>query len=69
MKKCAVINKKRCVACGACTKVCPRQAITIYKGIYARISEMCVGCGICTRVCPASAISLEGLHEKKEAME
>ncbi|KSV59513.1 4Fe-4S binding protein [Acetivibrio ethanolgignens] len=69
MKKRAIINKKRCVACGACSNVCPKQAITIYKGIYAQISEMCVGCGLCTRTCPASAVSLEVIHEEKEALE
>lgn len=68
MKKRAAINKKRCVACGACCKVCPKQALGIYKGIYATVSDRCVGCGLCTRTCPASAISLEVCNEEKETL-
>lgn len=57
-KKCANVNKD-CVACGACTKVCPRNSISIYKGIQARIDEnKCVGCGMCMKECPANAIEL-----------
>ena len=69
MKKSAIINKKRCVACGACANVCPRQALTIYKGIYAVVSDACIGCGKCAKICPTSAVSLEVLNEEKETME
>lgn len=68
MKKRAIINKNRCVACGACTKVCPKQALTIYKGIYAEASSLCIGCGLCAKTCPASAVSVEVLHEEKEIL-
>lgn len=59
-KKKAVVNTKECVACGCCIKVCPRNAISIPKGIHAVIDrELCVGCGKCAKECPASIISLE----------
>lgn len=59
-KKLAVIPKDECVACGCCKKVCPRSAISIYKGIYAVIdSDLCIGCGVCQRTCPASIIKME----------
>ncbi len=56
----ALVNKKNCVACGACTKECPRQVISIYKGCYALVDEMqCVGCGKCEKVCPAGCMIIK----------
>jgi Pyruvate/2-oxoacid:ferredoxin oxidoreductase delta subunit len=60
MKKRAVIQKKNCVACGCCVKVCPRSAISVPLGIHAEIDYgLCVGCGKCVKECPASIITLE----------
>lgn len=48
-----------CVACGSCVKVCPMQAIAIYKGIIADIDDKrCAGCGKCAKECPAGAIDI-----------
>ena len=59
MKKLAVPNQKICVACGVCMKVCRKDAISVYKGCYARIEEAkCVGCGLCAKACPAGCIDL-----------
>lgn len=58
MKK-AVVNQKECVACGVCKKICPRQAITIFYGIYADVNEdLCIGCKKCQKACPASVIQV-----------
>ena len=58
-KRKARVDESACVACGCCIKVCPKNAIEIWKGITARIlSESCVGCGRCARECPASVIEL-----------
>ena len=58
MKK-AIIDDKKCVACGACTDKCPKDAISIFRGITAVVDEdKCVGCTLCTRVCPANAITV-----------
>ncbi len=59
-KRKAAVNIRECVACGCCIKVCPRQAITVPRGIYAEIDEeLCIGCGKCAKECPASVITLE----------
>lgn len=59
-KRKAFVDKKNCVACGCCMKVCPMHAIEIYKGIVARVNfEKCVGCGKCARECPASVIEIQ----------
>lgn len=56
-KKYAVIGKN-CVACGCCVKVCPRDAVSIWKGVKAVVdTEMCVGCGKCAADCPAGAVT------------
>ncbi len=57
-KRYAKVDKKICVACGACTKECPKSAISIFQGCYAVIDEQnCVGCGKCAGICPAGCIS------------
>ena len=59
MKK-AYVNQKLCVACGCCLTACRLEAITIPKGIHARINPLkCVGCGLCAKICPASIITIK----------
>ncbi|MDO5410676.1 MAG: 4Fe-4S binding protein [Lachnospiraceae bacterium] len=59
-KKYALIKKENCVACGACQNECPKEAVAVWKGCYAKTDlERCVGCGRCAKVCPAAAISIE----------
>ncbi|MBR4599074.1 MAG: 4Fe-4S binding protein, partial [Treponema sp.] len=36
-KKYASVDEKRCVACGACANVCPRGAISVVHGCFARV--------------------------------
>lgn len=55
----AVVDINSCVACGCCKKACPKDAITIEKGLYSKIDEnLCVGCGRCAIACPADIITL-----------
>ena len=71
----AVVNRENCVACGACTGVCPQQIIKLVpeknqvhvlcsskdKGAVARknCDNACIGCMKCTTVCNFDAISVE----------
>lgn len=58
-KRYAQINRKICVACGTCLRVCPRGAITVVKGCYGAVdAAVCVGCGLCAKACPADCIEL-----------
>ena len=60
VKKCAIVDKKICAACGACTKVCPKGALSIWCGCYAVVdTEKCVGCGLCAWTCPAGCITIK----------
>lgn len=48
-----------CVACGCCVKVCPKRALTIDRGVCAKVDEgLCVGCGKCAKECPAGVIEI-----------
>ena len=59
MKKMAVVNQNRCVACGACVRACPRGALCVWRGCYADVNQdTCVGCGLCAKVCPAGCIAV-----------
>lgn len=45
-----------CIACGACSEVCPVSAIA--EGDVYRIDPaLCTDCGACQAECPADAIS------------
>ena len=58
-EKRAFVAEKDCVACGCCIKVCPIDAIAVYRGLYARVNaSKCVGCGKCMKECPASVIEI-----------
>lgn len=59
LKRCVQVEQKWCVACGACQKVCPKEAIAVRQGCYAGVDpEKCVGCGLCVKICPAGALSI-----------
>lgn len=62
LKRVAIVGPD-CVACGNCVKYCPFGAMTIYKGLYAKVDESkCKGCCQCAIACPADVI----VCEKKE---
>lgn len=53
----AVIDKSKCLGCGACTGVCPAAAISIASDGKAVVDpNKCAGCGQCAANCPAQAI-------------
>lgn len=58
-KRYAKVNIDRCVSCGACSKVCPKMAISVLDGCFARVDMVnCVGCGKCQKICPADCIEM-----------
>lgn len=66
MKKLAFVDQKICVACGACMKACPKDAISIWRGCYAVAEDTkCVGCGLCAKTCPAGCIAIKERSEIK----
>jgi len=57
----AIVDEKKCLACGGCISVCPQDAIS-WNGGKARVDQKkCISCAICIRTCPVGAIGTEGL--------
>jgi ferredoxin len=57
-----------CVACGTCIRVCPVGALSVPKGIRAKVdAEKCVGCGKCERACPAGVIEMAEREGERNA--
>lgn len=55
----ALVDKRKCLACGGCISVCPQDAIS-WNGNKAVVDkENCISCGICINTCPIGAISEE----------
>jgi NADH-quinone oxidoreductase subunit F len=54
------ISETDCSGCGACTKVCPTQAIKgEKKQSHSILAEVCSKCGSCKDVCKANAVMVQ----------
>ena len=50
-------DRERCIACVACCKACPTQAIRVRERQVALDPDRCIDCGECIRACPYDAVS------------
>ncbi len=50
----------RCIGCGACVGVCPRDAQVVSPNERHIIWERCDDCGDCVPVCPSAALDMAG---------
>ena len=71
----AVVDSKKCTACGKCVGVCPRSLIEIVsekdtvrvacssrdsgKTVRENCRSGCIGCSLCQKVCESEAIKVE----------
>ena len=57
-------DDERCFQCGACTGICPTEALSLKRPEMAVIfdAEKCSGFGLCVSVCPVKAmeVALDG---------
>jgi len=49
-----------CTHCGACTAICPTNALSINRDTMEVLfdSELCSGCELCVPVCPPRAMEV-----------
>ena len=55
----AVVDKEKCLGCGACAEGCPVEAIKVVDGVATVKKDDCVSCGACKEACPAEAIEIK----------
>ncbi len=53
-------NQERCTHCGACTGICPSQALRIERESMEVIfdDDACVACELCVRICTPRAMEI-----------
>src|SRR5438046_10253457 len=54
------IKPDSCVACMACVRVCPADAVAVEGAIVRIVDEACTRCGLCIPACPHDAIEAVG---------
>jgi diguanylate cyclase (GGDEF)-like protein len=54
------IDPQRCVACMACVRVCPVEAVQVRDDGVRISEESCIRCGACVPACPHDAIGIRG---------
>ena len=54
-----MVDEKKCISCGACTAICPVNAIKIQNGKAKIDPKKCIKCGSCAQFCPVNAIKIE----------
>ena len=58
-----VIDAEHCVACLACVRVCPTDAIAVAGDeplLLQVVDEACIRCGQCLPACPHGAVKVNG---------
>lgn len=51
-----IIDRDNCIVCGACSAVCPREALIVEGLALVAIPERCRPCGQAALVCPTGAL-------------
>src|SRR5437867_11493130 len=54
------IDPDLCVACLACVRVCPADAVAVEGPQVRIVDEACTRCGLCLPACPHDAIVAHG---------
>lgn len=54
-----MVDKEKCIGCGACEGVCPVGAIKMIGGKASIDKNICIKCGTCEVICPVGAIKIE----------
>lgn len=55
-----MFNAQKCIDCGTCIDVCPRDAVSENNQTYRIQTELCDLCGRCCEECPTQALKWSG---------
>lgn len=53
------VDSEKCNGCGACTEVCPSDALSIKDEKAVVDAEACIDCEVCVEECPSEALTME----------
>ena len=57
----------RCISCTQCARICPSNAIKMYKvdaKKYPGVTyQRCIFCGFCVDICPVDALEMSQVHD------
>lgn len=62
-----IVDKAKCIGCGACVVECPVEALDLVDGIATVNPDKCENHGKCVTVCPSNALTLDPKAKAKEA--
>lgn len=59
LQKRIVVDREKCIDCGACYSLCPVDAIAFEDDCSVVFDEeKCISCGLCVDACPTRAITI-----------
>jgi NAD-dependent dihydropyrimidine dehydrogenase PreA subunit len=54
------LDREKCIGCGMCVAVCPREVFNLKDGKAAVVDrDACIECGACALNCPVDAIGVD----------
>lgn len=53
-----MIDRRKCLECGACVGVCPELALRLIEDGIHNNEELCSACSLCEKICPIGAITV-----------
>ena len=54
-----IVDKEKCLRCGACVGVCPSNALKLSETGIEWNKELCKFCKLCKQTCPMGAIDFK----------
>jgi NADH-quinone oxidoreductase subunit I len=61
------LHTDRCISCTLCARICPSNAIKMYKTDAKKhpgiTYQRCIFCGFCVDICPVNALEMSSVHD------